>query len=338
MGASLAVYASMQGSFPTDDYVTKAIDLASDCERLKFTGALVHFNHRVPDPWLTSSLLIQNSTTFVPMVAVQPYYTSPFALAKMIATVAYLHQRRVALNMVAGSTPGELHQVCDRLDHDDRFRRMDEYLGIVRDLLADKTPLDRSGQVYEYANLNYFAQGMDQGLQPDIFIAGSSEAAMQLSARHDAVAVTNPTPFGAFSDDYAAPLAGKSQIGVRIGLIARETREEAWEAAKSYFPPNRAAQINVKLHGRASDSVWRRRLSDLSGEETHDGVYWLGAILAGGSHSPFLVGSYTDVSRYLARYIESGVSHIILASPWEEYERNSALLGAMHNHTTVVSS
>ncbi|MDX3339700.1 LLM class flavin-dependent oxidoreductase [Streptomyces sp. ME02-6979.5a] len=326
MSKGLRVYASMQGRFPDDAYIANAVDLAATCERLGFTGALVHFNHRVPDPWLLSSLLIQQSMTFVPMIAVQPYYTSPFALAKMLATTAYLHGRRVDLNMVAGSTPGELRQVGDRLDHCARFDRMDEYLSVLMALLSGESPAPRPDPVYDYEKPEYFATRMDPELLPRIFIAGSSEEAVDLSVRHGAVAVTNPAPANLFVDGFAASVGRRTGLGVRFGLIVRETSEEAWAAARRYFPPNRAAQINVKLHGRASDSVWRKDLANLSAEETHQGVFWLGAILSGASHSPFLVGSADEVGRYFSRYLECGVSEIILASPWEEYESNAEFL------------
>ncbi|MDQ1024740.1 alkanesulfonate monooxygenase [Streptomyces umbrinus] len=326
MNRAIEVYASIEGEFPTDDYVKKYLNLVAICERLGFSGSLVQFNHRVPDPWLISSIVIQNSSKFVPMIAVQPYYSSPLAVAKMVATIGYVYRRRVALNMVIGSTPGELHQVQDTLDHDTRFKRMDEYLEILGRLLANETPLDYSGETYDYNQLSYFAAEMEAAFSPKIFIAGSSDAAKDLSIRHNAVAVTNPQPIGHFSSDFAGPLEGKAEMGVRIGLIARDTRAEARAAARLYFPSSRAAQIGVKLNGRASDSVWRRELADLADQETHDDVFWLGAILAGGSHSPFLVGSYEEVASYLARYIDCGVSNIILASPWDEYHSNSKIL------------
>ncbi|MFB7667277.1 LLM class flavin-dependent oxidoreductase [Kitasatospora sp. NPDC056138] len=320
------VYGSMQGEFPAENYVENSVRLASLCEKVGFSGALVHFNHRVPDPWQLSSLLIQNSQTFVPMVAVQPYYMPPFALAKTIASISFLNGRRVALNMVAGSTPGELRQVGDTLDHDARFKRMDEYLQAVGCLLSADGPIDHEGPNYRYRKLRAIDTVEGTVRPPKVFIAGSSDSAKDLCIRHRAVAVTNPSPVDLFSAEFASKLQGKTEIGIRIGLIARETREEAWSAAKQYFPPSRVAYMNVKLNGRASDSVWRKGLSDHSHSEVHDNVYWLGAFLAGGSHSPFLVGTYEDVAEYLGRYVASGVTALILASPWEEYESNADLM------------
>jgi alkanesulfonate monooxygenase len=322
----MEVFASMPGKFPTEDYVENAVRLTGDCERLGFTGALIHFNHRVPDPWQLASLLIERSKTFVPLVAVQPYYLSPFALAKTIATIAYMYDRPVALNMVAGSTPGALRQVCDDPAHDVRYRRLDEYLGVLQSLLANEVPFTHSGGSYEYAGLEFFAPGMAPEHLPEVFVAGSSTSAKKISARYQAIAMTNPTPVNDFATGYAAELRGRCRIGVRLGLIARETGAEAWEVARDRFPPDRRARINVMLNGQSSDSVWRRSLANLGDEQIYDGVFWTGAILAGKSHSPFLIGSHDQVAAYLARYIDCGVSRLILASPWEEYESNAETL------------
>ena len=271
------------------------------------------------------------------MVAVQPYYTSPLALAKTIASMAFLYGRKVALNMVVGSTPGELRQVHDGLDHDARFERMDEYLDVVRRLLANETPLDHSGRYYAYSGLDHFAVAMAEDLLPEIFIAGSSAKAEELSLRHGAISVTNPEPIDLFAG-HAERIHAGARVGVRLGLIARESTEEAWAAAHTYFPVSRAAQINVKLNGRASDSVWRRNLAKLSARETHDEVYWLGALLAGGTHSPFLVGAYDQVAEYLARYLRCGVTQLILASPAAEYVSNARLLTRARSVAALVQT
>jgi len=44
----------------------------------------------------------------VPLVAVQPVYMHPYSVAKMVSTLAFLHQRRVFLNMVAGGFKNDL--------------------------------------------------------------------------------------------------------------------------------------------------------------------------------------------------------------------------------------
>ncbi len=119
-------------------------------------------------------------------------------------------------------------------------------------LLSGESPAPRPDPVYDYEKPEYFATRMDPELLPRIFIAGSSEEAVDLSVRHGAVAVTNPAPANLFVDGFAASVGRRTGLGVRFGLIVRETSEEAWAAARRYFPPNRAAQINVKLHGRAS--------------------------------------------------------------------------------------
>src|SRR2546429_6744470 len=46
--------------------------------------------------------IIQNTTRLCPLVAVQPIYIHPYAVAKLVASFGHMYGRRIYLNMVAG--------------------------------------------------------------------------------------------------------------------------------------------------------------------------------------------------------------------------------------------
>src|SRR5437868_1882813 len=83
-------------------YGRKVADVARWSERAGCTGILVYSDNRLVDPWLVSQLIIQNTAHLCPLVAVQPIYLHPYAVAKMVASLGLLYGRRIYLNMVAG--------------------------------------------------------------------------------------------------------------------------------------------------------------------------------------------------------------------------------------------
>ena len=60
------------------------------------------------DPWLVSQVILESTEQLCPLVAIQPVYMHPYTVAKMIATYAYLHDRRLFLNMLAGGFKNDL--------------------------------------------------------------------------------------------------------------------------------------------------------------------------------------------------------------------------------------
>ena len=334
MRYELEIYGSIQGELKAGgnhQYLHSVLDLISTCERYNFTGILVQYNHKVPDPCLNASFVLQHSSTLIPLIAIQPYSIPPFTLAKTIASIAFLYSRKVALNMITGSDPKELREIGDNLLHDERYDRLSEYLDVLKALLHGETPLTYQGSYYNYQNLHYFEPGLDQDLYPKIFIPGSSKKSKQIILLYGDVAMTNPEPIAMFQQDYSSLFPKEVNLGIRVGIIARPTDSEAWAVAESYFPYNRTAYISSKFN-RSSDSSWKKRLVELTdNQQLYDETYWLGAITAGESNSPFLVGSYKRVAEYLFSYIRCGVRCINLASPLQEYEKNAIVLNMIRH-------
>src|SRR6266566_3812159 len=76
------------------------------------------------DPWLVSQIIIQNTRSLCPLVAVQPVYMHPYSVAKMLASFGYLYRRRLYLNMVAGGFKNDLIALNDTTPHDKRYQRL----------------------------------------------------------------------------------------------------------------------------------------------------------------------------------------------------------------------
>ena len=118
-----------------ETYVQRVADVARWSEQTGCKGILVYSDNRLLDPWLVSHIIIQNTTSLCPLVAVQPIYMHPYVVAKMVASLGHLHRRRIYLNMVAGGFKNDLVALNDTTPHDKRYDRLVEYTLIIRDLL-----------------------------------------------------------------------------------------------------------------------------------------------------------------------------------------------------------
>ncbi|MFI2369926.1 LLM class flavin-dependent oxidoreductase [Streptomyces sp. NPDC018833] len=306
-------------------------ELAGLAEQHGVDGLLAFYNHQNLDPWAVAGAILQQTKTVVPLVALQPYAIPPFTAAKMIHSLTRLYGRRVDVNLITGAAQEELGQICESLDHDERYERAVEYLAVLRALLTTDEPLAHEGRFYRYQGLRTYSR-LDPADRPRVFVAGSSPAAQRTAAVAD-IAITHPEPVDMFARTFLqsrpGPGATGPAIGIRIGLVARETDEEAWEAARALYPSDRLAQLKTVMR-KKSESDWSRRLATLATDgDVYDEVYWTGAYRADKGTMPLLVGSYRRVADYLDRYLGLGVSTVLLGGLLTEED---------FRHTAVVIS
>ncbi|WP_159944663.1 MULTISPECIES: LLM class flavin-dependent oxidoreductase [unclassified Nocardiopsis] len=280
-------------------------------EKHGFDGLLSFYNHHDLDPWMVGGNILTHSSTVSPLIALQPYSVPPFTAAKMIHSLTFLHQRRVDVNLITGAADHELVEVGDALGHDDRYERAAEYISVVRSLLSSEQPLSHSGRYYDLQGINTNSF-IPAPLRPRVFMAGSSAANRKTADSVADFAITHPEPVSMFADTFADRSGTKVGIGVRLGIIARTSSKEAWSVARSQFVPNRETRLKARIRRRSS-SDWSRRIANLATDsEVYDGVYWTGAYLSDKGSMPILVGSYEEVSDYLARYLDVGVGALLL--------------------------
>src|SRR5262245_39456392 len=116
-------------------------------------GMLVFSDNRQLDPWLVSQAILRDTSRLAPLVAIQPAYLHPYAVAKMIASLAFMYGRRLHLNMVAGGFKNDLEALNDCTPHDERYARLVEYTRIIQGLLYSDEPLSFEGRYYKVNNL-----------------------------------------------------------------------------------------------------------------------------------------------------------------------------------------
>jgi alkanesulfonate monooxygenase len=295
-----------------DTYLRQVQEIASWSEDAGCEGILVYTDNAQLDAWLVSQTIIRATRTLCPLVAVQPVYMHPYSVAKMIASLAFLHGRRVYLNMVAGGFANDLAALNDRTPHDQRYERLVEYTTIVQQLLQSEDPVSFSGGHYQVHNLKLTPR-VPRELLPGILLSGSSEAGMAAARRLGATAVEYPRPAAEYAG--AVP-AGAESRGIRIGIIARSSAAEAWRVAHARFPPDRRGQLTHELAMKVSDSAWHRQLSELGATSAADhNPYWLVPFQNYKTFCPYLVGSYSKVAHAITGYVSAGYRTFVLDVP-----------------------
>src|SRR5262245_36122854 len=215
-----------------DEYLQRVIDVAQWSEANGCEGILVYTDNRILDPWLVAQIIIQHTSRLSPLVAVQPVYMHPYSVAKMVTSLGFLYHRRVYLNMVAGGFSNDLISLDDTTPHDRRYDRLVEYTEIVKRLLTAESARSFDGEVYRIKNVKLSPQ-LPSELVPDILMSGSSEASLAAAEKLGATAIKYPkSP----SEDSGVCSETKIDSGVRTGIIARETEDEAWRIAHERFP------------------------------------------------------------------------------------------------------
>ena len=279
-------------------------------------GMLVFSDNRQLDPWLVSQAILRETTTLSPLVAIQPAYMHPYAVAKMIASLAFMYGRRVHLNMVAGGFRNDLEALNDSTPHDERYARLVEYTRIIQGLLYSDAPLSFEGRYYKVNNLK-LTPALPRELLPGILVSGSSEAGMAAAQELGATAIEYPKPVSEYE---VVPPADGYLKGIRIGIIARAEEAEAWAAAHARFPEDRKGQVTRELANKVSDSHWHHQLAGQAAAPVVDSAYWLVPFQNYKAMCPYLVGSYERVAAAVARYVDSGYTTFILEEPVDAAE------------------
>jgi alkanesulfonate monooxygenase len=270
------------------EYRSRVVDVARWTEQAGFRGALVYTDNTLVDAWAAAHLAIDNTERFVPLVAVNPVDTHPFAVAKTISTLAFLHGRRVDLNLVTGGFSRHLSELGCELGHRERYDRLAEYGEIIRQLTAEPKAVTYTGKYYAL-DAAAVSPPADPALAPDLYVSGASDDCREVARRLGVGRLSYPHQ------------------------IDRDDAAEAWRVAHERFPSSESGE---KLHEWAVGKVeshWHLKLSrDALRSHAPNGVYWLYPFRAYQTFCPYLVGTYADVGAMLQRYMALGVDTLIL--------------------------
>lgn len=295
--------------------------IVTAAEELGFEGALTPTGLWCDDAWLSTASLLDSTDRLKFLVAFRPGLMSPTLAAQMATTFQNQSGGRLLLNVVTGGEPAEQKAFGDFLSKDERYRRTDEFLAIVRRLWEHGDPFDFRGEHLrvEQARLVSVPDPV-----PQIYFGGSSAAAGPVAAARSDVYLTWGEPPAAVAEKIGwirklAAEAGRTvRFGIRLHVTTRDTAEDAWREARrllAALPPETIAKVQAGLH--KSESEGQKRMLSLHGGSAEDlEIYpnlWAGVGLARGGAGTALVGSHEEVADRIKEYADLGIEEFILS-------------------------
>lgn len=286
-------------------------DLTRWSDRSGCAGVLLFTGTNTPiDPWVAAQRIISQSQSLEPIIAVNPAFMHPLSVARMVSSIAQIYERKVHLNLIAGTSLGELESIGDRSGHDHRYDRLKEYVEILCLLMSSHRPITLEGNYYSVADLQLLP-ALTRTFSPGLFIAGHSRPALELASRVGAQRMCMLPPS---TDQRAEPGSA-----LHFGVVVAESWDLARDTAVALFPIDEDGPEMVAASMGNTDALWKQRLhreSEKQGEAalTAPGV-WLQPYRMGQADCPYLVGSRSDVADMLLRLISGGNSTFVIEIP-----------------------
>lgn len=292
------------GRFSYYDYLTQ---VARAAEAAGFGGLLVPFDPAGEDSWIVATSLARETPRLTLVPEFQPGFATAVYTAKLAVTFQRYTADRLGWKLALRGDRTIQAALGDVAEPEERIRRAEELIEVTKGAWFD-APFDYQGRFFDAAATGFF-DASDNALRrghhiarrpyPKLYLDGTTDAEFELSARHADVHLLETAEPPALqadierlrghADDHGRPVS----IGLRLGVIARETGAEAWSEAAA---------------------LWGDSLSPGHGlEERRVGDHlYLGFDDLGFTAPAGLIGSFEDVAERLRHYVSLGVTTFVL--------------------------
>ncbi len=255
------------------------------------------------------------------LIAHRPGFVAPTLAARAAATLDHFSGGRIALHIISGGDPKEQRRDGDFLLHDDRYRRTDEYLSVMRQTWSSDEPFDHQGTYYHFERAFSDVKPLQQPAIP-IYFGGSSTAALEVTAKHADVYAMWGEPRAAVAAKIAEVRSAAERHGrrpkfsVSFRPILAATEEKAWERARRILSSVKRAGPDVEMgESRRPEATGSKRLLEFAAmADRHDERLWMPIAAATGArgNTSALVGTPEQVAEALLAYYDLGVTTLLI--------------------------
>ena len=148
-----------------------------------FDRVLVGYGSTGPDTWGVTSYASAVTDRLGFLLAHRPGFGRPTLAARKAATLDQFSGGRLAMHFISGGSDAEQRRDGDFLDHDARYRRTDEYIGVLRRVWTAAEPFDHEGEFYHFERAFSEVKPVQQPHVP-VYFGGASGAALDVGAKH----------------------------------------------------------------------------------------------------------------------------------------------------------
>ena len=290
-------------------------------EHAGFDRILVPASGTSPDNLLTVAYAAGATQHIKFLLAHRPGFAAPTVAARQLATLDHYTGGRVAVHYISGGSDEDQQRDGDFLNHDERYARTDEYLGLLRRVWTETEPFDHEGAHYRVKGAWSEVKPLQAPYVP-IYFGGASAPALQVAGKHADVYALWGESLAQAGDLVRRVRAEAARHGRHIEFsisfrpILGATEDEAWAKAASILEDTRRLRVDQGFsRGGAQQSEGARRLlADAARGDRVDERLWtaIARETGGRSNSTSLVGTPGQVADALLKYYDLGISTFLI--------------------------
>ncbi len=287
-------------------------------ERAGFDRVLIGYFSDAPDGFLVGAHAASVTERLSFLLAHRPGFVAAPVAARKLATLDQLSGGRLAVHIIAGGSDAEQAKDGDWTDHAARYRRLGEYVSLLRRTWTEPAPFDHDGEFYRTRGTHAEIRCRQQPHIP-IYGGGGSDSAIRSLVPHVDVFMLWGEPLthtARFMDRVRqqAALCGRSPtFSLSTRPILAPTEGEAWDRARAILDRvliNRGGAAAPKRQNFGS----KRLLQAAAEAEVHDTCLWTSLAIATGAqgNSTALVGTPEAVAKALFEYYKIGATSLLI--------------------------
>ena len=153
-------------------------------EAAGFDRVLIGYHATGPDGFAVAAHVLNATTRLKVLIAHRPGFVAPTLVARKLATLDQLTGGgRVAIHHITGGDELDQKRDGDFADHDRRYARTAEFMGLLRRELTAAEPFDHDGEFYRVRGAySYVRPATADGIP--LYFGGASPAAISVGAEH----------------------------------------------------------------------------------------------------------------------------------------------------------
>lgn len=292
-------------------------------EEHNWDHVLFAYNSATQDPAVHAAWVAAHTEHIQLRLAHRPNVSHPTFAARSFLTLDHVARGRLTVHFITGGSRADQAKEGDHLAKDERYRRTQEYMRIVRRVWEGGDPFDWSGEFYRFEDFSSDILPFG-GKRPGISFGGSSEAAWSVGAGEADIYAFFGEPLADAAEQQQQVLGQAAAAGrtdplrwqIAFRPIVAATDALAWEKARAVLAKLESRRANgdvidrVRHYGNKPEAAGTQRLLAAAERgDHHDRALWTALAKAGaggGGSATALVGSYDTVAQALLDYHELG--------------------------------
>src|SRR5262245_14371946 len=249
-------------------------------ERADFDRALIGYFSDAPDGFLVGAHAAAATKRLGLLLAHRPGFVSPTLAARKLATLDQLSGGRLAVHIIAGGSDADQAKDGDFTDHAGRYRRVSEYIDLLRRTWTSTDPFEHVGEFYRVSGA-YSDIRCKQSPNIPVYGGGGSIDAIQALAPHVDHYMLWGEPLSETAKfmgqvRQAALASGKTPPGFSLSTrpILAETDDKAWDRARDILRRVQARREGVPPP-KPENLGSQRLLAAAKTSEVHDTCLWM---------------------------------------------------------------